>query len=115
EDPGVCYAATGACDFAPRGGGVPLPIAIVDLGTLGGATSAVAPFVGAFEPGVSVVGGDADTADGERHAFAIVDGALVDASPDAVDARAIAATGDAVFFAYEDDQGAAAVAIWREG
>ena len=61
---GTCNPATGVCDYDVKPGDIPYPIAMTDLGTLGGKTSQALAVSSAGE-----VVGVADTATGGRHAI----------------------------------------------
>lgn len=116
---GVCNPATGACDYEPLPGDVPVPIDLTDLGTLGGAESAAT----AIDDAGRVVGW-AMTASGARHAFRWEDGVMTDLTPEADDAVAVAigASGRALGaleiggdrFAFVHDGGSLAT-LWELG
>jgi probable HAF family extracellular repeat protein len=115
EDKGECFeaegcnAVTGACEYAELPGDIPVPIGLTALGTLGGATSEAAAIDGSGR-----VVGQSDVAGGRRHAFMWQDGALVDLTPAATDARAHAIEDGVVAGVLEDGTGRAAFR-WKDG
>ncbi|PKN55274.1 MAG: hypothetical protein CVU56_22105 [Deltaproteobacteria bacterium HGW-Deltaproteobacteria-14] len=107
---GSCNPATGLCDYPfVTEGDVPVPIALMDLGTLGGATSRAL----AVSDAGAVVGVSTTEAGREHGFYWVADGGMRDVTPDGEGAVSGAATGvdDAGRIAGIMDEGAGASAF----
>ncbi|MCC6619601.1 MAG: DUF11 domain-containing protein [Deltaproteobacteria bacterium] len=107
--PGLCNPDTGVCEYAVRPGDVPVPIALVDLGTLGGDESQARAV-----NGVGAVVGQADTASGEPHAFYWTEaGGMVDLTAGQAGAsRAFGVNDAGVVVGVRTSQGTDSVFRW---